>query len=278
MLDYHINRRSYLVLDLTIQTELLPSLAAPVRSFSLSLSQCLPLSPSLPPSSSSSSLPSKHILHNSISESCHMHSVLHWLGETQSGIGYNIYQSVSKASAEIRGTRLLPFYFPCHSAADLSAISLSDLSSQSADTFTSAFRSPYPILSHITIEHARLLSRLCLNRSALNAVRAQHNSQVSPDCNCFFLEPMPQTVNHTISHCSKFALAREELRAKLYSFTQSLRHKESLLFASNNSISFLSHIILASPIVLKHISKSFMVTFISSTFVFLDFIFKLNPF
>ena len=282
------------------KADLFPSIDSdsdsPANSLSFSLSPSISFGSSSPasprPSSashcqSSTSALSKFVLHNCISDSSHMHSVLHGLSETQAAVGYDVHHfqfhsHSHSVQAPARGTHLLPFYFPSHThpSQRLASLHLSTLASQNASSFASTFPSPYPILPFISIDHCRLLSRLCLNRSALNAVRAQHNPTVLPDCNCLPVHPPAQTVNHILAHCSNFSQARQQLRAKLRSFIESLKWKHAASFASPSPrpLSYLSHIILASPIVFNHIPKSFLPAFISSTFVFLDFIFKLNPY
>jgi exonuclease III len=172
-------------------------------------------------------------------------SIAHWLNECSGLPSYINYNK--RAITTTKGNFLPQFYnidlSTIHTSSDINTNAL-NLINGSSNAF------PYPtLLSHNRDDSVRH-SHLLLNRSHLNSVRSTHDNQgvVSPFCTQCPTVLVPETVLHTISNCSAYALKRSFLASKLHDFIRKLklhcRNDLSLNFIAHSYDSLFLHIIL----------------------------------
>jgi hypothetical protein len=117
---------------------------------------------------------------------------------------------------------------------------------------------PAPSLEFDSISHAKLRSRVALNRSAFHGVRNARSSdpfapRYCPRCARF--PPLVETAHHVITECPTFAVQRRMLRARLDNAIVAIRERarqhQRWGAIVRNDADALYHCVLASPFIFE---------------------------
>jgi len=186
-------------------------------------------------------------------------SLEHWIGEWT---GRSHYHSavVHTGRAVAKGLFLPQFYGLSVDDSRTPATIAADVSQNFQQSTL------FPSLKYLETSHARTLSRLLLNRSALRAVRHARDKVPAPPVelhcpHCSLQEP--ETVRHTIASCPAHRKKRAELLAKLHRLNLSVDQIRSACSPMYNSASSLysdedimMHTLLCAPHVYRSLSRS----------------------